>query len=432
MSRNLLTPEHPNSQNIWSSLPWPMFLFLLAVFVLTTPLYIFDFYVRPEFAVDDVFGVVGVMHRDNWVRIVALIAFGTVSLFYFLRFKKDRFQINGFLGFLIIFYLAWVAFSIFWSIDSRFTIKRVGITLLLSLGAVYAADRISLQETKALVLFICSVSVFLGLFVLLRAHSFFPFESWWRFGGNQHPISQAWHCGLMFLSALALAKTAKQNRAVYIGLAIIAFLFLILTRSRMAFIACFMASAVYMGLVETDRYRGVIFSLGIIIGGCLIYFLLGSELSVFTDKVITLGRVGEVQSMSTLTGRIPLWKASLKLVNQRPFTGYGYEAFLTGKNLHWITKELGWATSSPHSGYMSALGGLGYIGFGTLVMILILAVNKSLRLAKRNPEYAYMVAVFVWLIFNLYTEDKVLARPYFPVFAWMIMLARLGFIREES
>jgi O-antigen ligase len=409
-----------------------MFLFLLAVFVFSTPLYSFSSFSFGEIALDDSFGQLEVMQRDNWMRIIALVSLGTVALFYFLKFKAERFRINGLLGYLIVFYLAWVAVSIFWSIDPRFTIKRVGITLLLSLGALYAADRISIQETKALVMFICSVSILLGLFNVLRTHSFFPFASWWRFGGNQHPISQAWHCGLLFLSALTLAKTAKQNRAVYIGIAIIALLFLILTRSRVAFVATFMGAAVYLGLVETERYRGVLFFFGIIIVGCLIYFFLGNELMGFTEKVVTLGRVGEVHTMGTLTGRIPLWKAIMKLVNQRPFLGYGYEAFLTSQNLVWVTDEIGWATSSPHSGYINTLGGLGYIGAGTLVLILILSVTKSIRLAKGNPEYAFIAAVFVWLVLNLYTEDKVLSRPYFPVFAWMMMLARFGFIREES
>jgi len=430
---DLSTLKPSESQINWSSLPWGMFLFLLAVFVFATPLYNFSSFVtRPEIAFDDAIGMVDVMHKDNWLRIIALVSLGTIALFYFLRFKADRFRINGLLGYLILFYLACVAFSIFWSIDARFTIKRVGITSLLSLGALYAADRISLQETKVLVLFICSASIFLGLFIVIRAGYFFPFSSSWRFGGNQHPISQAWHCGLLFLSALTLAKTTKQNRAVYIGIAIIALLFLILTRSRMAFISTMVGSAVYWGLVETERHRGVLLSFGIIIVGCLTYFLLGDELMGFSEKVITMGRVGEIKSMATLTGRIPLWKAVMKLANQRPFLGYGYEAFLTSKNIVWLADELGWATPSPHSGYIAALGGLGYIGAGTLVSILILAVTKSIILAKRNPDYAFTAAVFVWLIFNLYTEDQVLARPYFPVFVWMIMLARFGFIREES
>ena len=54
-----------------------------------------------------------------------------------------------------------------------------------------------------------------------------------------------------------------------------------------------------------------------------------------------------------------------------------------------------------------------------------------------NPDwlkelYAFAAAVLVWLIINLILEDQLLTRPYFPVFVWMILLAKLGIIREES
>ena len=162
------------------------------------------------------------------------------------------------------------------------------------------------------------------------------------------------------------------------------------------------------------------------------YFLLDDQFGDFSTSVATLGR-GEwaIQSMSTVTGRTPLWEKAMVLVDQRPFVGYGYSSFLSSQNLVWITKELGWATPSAHSGYIETLGGLGYIGGVTLVLILFLSVTISISLARRDPEYAFIAAVLVWLIFNMFTEDQVLTRPYFPVFVWMIMLARLGFIRQK-
>ena len=162
------------------------------------------------------------------------------------------------------------------------------------------------------------------------------------------------------------------------------------------------------------------------------YFLLGYEITIgLSDIAIMLGRTGESQSLGSLTGRIPIWKAAMELVKQSPFVGYGYDSFLTGQNLAFIT-EKAWATPSPHSGYINTLGGLGYIGAVTLVLSLFLSVKKSLGLVKRNSRYAFIVAVLIWLILNIYTEDQLLGRPFFPVFVWMIMLAKLGFIREES
>ena len=236
------------------------------------------------------------------------------------------------------------------------------------------------------------------------------------------------------MSALALARTAEKNRAVYLGITFIAFILIILTRSRMPFISCIMGSAVYWGLATPKRHQSVLLFLGIIIVGCSIYFLLGNLLFIhYGETAITLGRGARgMQSIHTLTGRIPLWKAVVSLVNQRPFLGYGYDSFLSSQNLVWIIEHLGWVTANLHSGYIATLGGLGYIGFVALVLILIISVTVSIRLAKRNSEYAFVAGILVWLIFNLYTEDQILTRPYFSVFVWMIMLAKLGFIREKS
>jgi exopolysaccharide production protein ExoQ len=427
---NLSTSKPSRSQNTWSSLPWGIFIFLLAVFVFSTPLYRNISF--SGIAIDDSLAVSNVMNRDNLTRIIALIALGAFALFNLLRFKPGRFQINGLLGWLILFYLVWATLSIIWSIDPRFTTKRMGILLLLSLGALYVAARFSFQETITLVFFICAVAVLGGFVTELRTHNFLPFYGWWRFGGNLPPILQAWHCGLLVLSAIALAKTAEQNRAVYLGIAFIAFVFLILTRSRGAFVSCFMASAIYWSLATPKRHQSALLFFGIIIVGCLMYFLLGYQITIgISDIALMLGRTGEMETLGSLTGRIPLWKAAMELVKQHPFVGYGYDAFLTSQNLIFMEKKLGWVTPSPHSGYIATLGGLGYIGAVTLVLSLFLSVMKSISLRKRNLDYAFILAVLVWLILNLYTEDQLLGRPYFPVFVWMIMFARLGFIREE-
>ena len=421
---DLSTSKPSKLHNTWSSLPWGTILFLLAVFVFATPLVRYGLFSTTEFRDTQEYLRGGGLLN---VRIVALILLGAFALFNLSRSKLGRFQINGLLGWLILFYLVWAALSITWSIDTRFTLKRVGILLLLSLGALYVAERFSLRETFALVFFICAVTM-LGGVVNELSHLKFIIHtfSWYRFGGNMHPIGQGWNCGLLLLSAFALYKTAEKNRAVYLTIAFITFLLLLLTRSRMALLSFIMGSAVYWILTSSKRYQGVLFILIIIFFVCWMYFLLGYDESL---SMINLGR--SAGDAKTLTGRRPLWEKILLLVDQRPFVGYGYDSVLTSQNLTWIKGQINWATPSPHSGYIATLGGLGYIGAVTLVLILILSVKMSISLARRNPEYAFIAAVLVWLSSNLYTEEQILTRPYFVVFVWMILLARLGFIREK-
>ena len=378
---DLSTSKPLRLQNTWRNLPWGIFLFLLVVFAFSTPFF--------KFGSSLGFGIAGLgagsgriaqTRAFNEIRILALIALGAFALFNLLRKKSARFQINGLLGWLILFYLVLAALSIFWSIDTTVTLKRVGILLLLSLGALYVADRFSLQETIALVLFICAVEVLGGLINLLRYNMFYLFSPSWRFGGNMHPILQGWHCGLLLLSAFVFYKTAEKNRAVYLGIAFIAFILLILTRSRMPFASSIMAIAVYWYLTSPKkRYQGVIFILGIIVFICSFYLMVGSEsMDYYGAQTIMLGRVGQLKTTTTMTGRIPLWRNMMPLVNQRPFVGYGYDSSLTSQNLVLIRAYTGWTTTNTHSGYMATLGGLGYIGAVTLVLILVLSVKCRL------------------------------------------------------
>jgi len=432
----LSTPNPSRSQNTWSSLPWVTFLFVLVVFFFASPMWFFGSLVTPAdiATLDDSPRYTEVLGRDNWMRIIALTSLGGISILRFLQYEQSRFRINGLLGWLIIFFLSWAALSILWAIDPRYAAKRVVILLLLCFVAFDFASKFSLQEIKALTVFICSVAVLLALIFSISHYYFYPFHSEWRLGGIMHPVALAWHCGILVLFALALAKTAtsKKNRAFFIGIIIIALLSLILTRSRVALLACFMACALYIYLATENRHQAILFFLCIIIAGCVLYFTLGSEFASHSQQIITLGRTGEFYTYRTLTGRTPLWEASMILINKNPLVGYGYDSFLSGQNVNFMAEKIGWAANSPHSGFIALLGGLGYIGTVPFVLILIISISISIRLVKRDPDFALIAAVLVWLTINLLTEDQVLSRPFFPVLVWMILVARLGFVREES
>ena len=161
------------------------------------------------------------------------------------------------------------------------------------------------------------------------------------------------------------------------------------------------------------------------------YFSLEEEFTTYGEQAVFLGRQEEV-GRGTLTGRIPLWQESLRSVDQRPLLGYGYNSYLSPKNIVRISRETGWVAASLHSGYFEVLLGLGYIGLVTLVLLLFLAVKRSVVLAKRDFEYAFMPAVFVWLCINLWFESELLTRPYFMAFVWMILMAKLGFLPENK
>jgi O-antigen ligase len=426
---NLSTAKPSQLQNRWRSLPWGTVLFIAAVFVYATP--IINFNLATINATDAVDAVTQKLSGGNIGRQIALIALGAFALVGLLRRKEKRFQINGILGWLILFYLGWAVLSIMWSIDPRFTIKRVGILVMLSVGALYVADRFSLQETIALVYFINAIYFFSAVFLLIKTGYFQPLNPSWRFGFNVHPITQGWQLGLLILASFALAKTAEKKRVVYYGIALIAFFFLVLTRSRGPLLGFMAGFTVFLGLVAPMRYQ-VAFFLGIVIIGCLLVFLPDDVLNTYGVNIITVGRGEEgLGSMTTLSGRIPLWRECLSSALERPLLGHGYNSFFAPINIAPFNKKIGWIAATPHSGYIGTVLGLGYTGVVVFVLILFLAIKMSVRLGMRDSDYAFMAAVLVWLCVCLYAEEDLLTRPYFPCFVWMIVLAKLGFLAEN-
>ena len=432
---NLSTSKHSRMPNRWLSMPWGTFLFILTVFVFATPVRIFRFGLSMGSieATDAISMTTDLLGRDNLERQMALILLGAFALISLVRRRTWlRFQNNGMLGWFILFYLIWAVLSIMWSIDTRFTLKRVAILVLLSLGALSVADRFSLRQTIALVFFINAIFLLSSIIIVFSNNYFHPFTSTWRFTGNVHPIVQGWQCGLLILASLALSKTTENKRAVYYGIALIAFLFLWLTRSRGPIVGLMLGSAVYVGLTASMRYKVALF-LGIVIFGCLLVFLPENVLNTLGESVITAGRGGEgLESMETLSNRLPLWKACLSAANESPLLGYGYNSFFAPQNIEPFARKVGWTAATPHSGYIGAALGLGYPGAFALVLFLFLSIKMSVRLALRDSNYAFVAAVLVWLCVCLYSEEDLLTRPSFQCFTWMILLAKLGFYRKTE
>ena len=120
----------------WKKLPWGIFLFLFTVFAIATP-FDFSWPIKMFEGADPVDSTASLtlIERGSLERSIALLSLGVFALLSLLRRVRKRLHINGPLGWLILFYLFWAAFSIFWSNDMIMTIRRVATLILLSFGS---------------------------------------------------------------------------------------------------------------------------------------------------------------------------------------------------------------------------------------------------------------------------------------------------------
>ncbi len=404
------------------------FVLLLLVFGLTTP-FDFSWPVKFQEGFFSTTEVIAFMEQGNLWRRIGMVLLAVLALLSLSR-TKNRYRLNMPAGWLLILYLGWMLFSLSWSIDVPFTLRRVAIVAILWLAAIAAAARFSLRELALLAVLVTGTSLVLAFANELRLGTMEPARDFWRFSGIFHTVAMGWNCGLLALSAMFLAIEEQRGfrRFILWCIVVVALVFLLLTKSRMAVVASIVSIGLYWYRVVSGPSK-MFLVLGMIIVCCLAYISLGDRLLDYGEEASTLGR-GEIarESVGTLTGRIPLWKECFKWAAERPIQGYGFNALTSPKNIEMIARNVGWVPNSIHSGYIDAIVGLGYVGAVAMISFLVSALARAYNLSRRHPEYIFVVSVLVWLCYNLFLEANLMTRPLFMTFFCMTLLARLALL----
>ena len=409
--------------------PWGLSLLLLIIFAVAGP---FDLSEAGGRLGADQDTIVQGLESGSMTRQVSLLSLGLFATIALLDRKRGRLQVNGFLGCLMLFYVGLALVSPAWAEDPSFAIRRAFVLLALFLGALATVKRLPPIRIAALAAAGCGVTLVLSVAVELVSRTFRPFDETWRFSGVLHPVVQGWNCGLLVIASLALAVSEPRGRRRFFLLSLGALVFLVLTRSRMPLISTILAMSV-LGTFKSLGMRGLTFKLVYVFLVCTSLFgltslVLGRNLGKSVESLAAMGRGEEgSSSLDTFTGRLPLWTEELNYVRARPILGYGYNAFFSPRNIGSLSDAAGWVPTSPHSGYIGTLLGLGFVGTATLVLALILALKRSISKARRGPDGAFVAAVTIWLCCNLFLESTIITDPNFPTFICLVVLASLAF-----
>lgn len=422
--------NHFSSSLEISKLPWGTFFFLLLVFALVTP---FDFswpqtvFLKENYI--DTSEAIARMEHGNLGRRIGMLLLGAFALFTLAR-TKNRFQFNEPVGWVFLFYFIWIIFSLTWSIDPVFTLRRVITVAILWFAAVAINARHSLRELAALTVFVCGTTLVLAFANELRLHTFNPVDNIWRFSGLFHTVAMGWNCGLLALAALFLTYIEKKKayQMFFACILAVAVVFLLLTKSRMAVAASLLSMGFFLFRVVSRRNK-MLLALSIISIVCFSYLVLGDMLLYYGEEVSTLGRGDAAkESVSNLTGRIPLWIECFRFIIDKPILGYGFNSFVSPTNIETIYRNVGWIPNSVHSGFMDALMGLGFVGVGAMIISFIMALVRSIRLSEKSVDYIFVTSVLLWLYYNLLLEANLITMPTFMTFFGMTLLSRLAFL----
>ena len=305
----------------------------------------------------------------------------------------------------LIFLLLGLA-SLAWASDPSLAFRRSSEFLLFSITTLTLARLLSLSQLLIAACFSSFIYLTIGILAEMVLGTFQPTSTDYRFCGTLHPNHQAWQCGLLVLSASALFLEAYGRRKLFFAAAAaIGMFFLLLTKSRTTLGAVVLALFVLVGFsLSGKRLLRMFGVLALALAAfSFVGIILQSSLAALYESQLA-GR-GE-DSITTLTGRLPLWTLAFQFIGERPLTGYGFYAFWTPDHIRYFSDQLGWGVPESHNGFIELLLSLGIPGLLLYLTLLLKSSYLFARSALRSPQsrLAFPCALFLFFLLVMFCD----------------------------
>jgi len=119
---------------------------------------------------------------------------------------------------------------------------------------------------------------------------------------------------------------------------------------------------------------------------------------------------------ATLTGRTKIWAAVIRLISQRPWIGYGYQAVWTDTSgwgpLAWIVKDAGFKPEHAHNSWLEQWLGMGVFGLAAWALYYLTTLFRA-----------------IWAVFT--SKGALLAFPFLIVFSLMSLTESVAVIYND-
>jgi len=373
-------------------IPWFMFFFLAAGFFLIQHQWTPNVMIEGSFTPDEFARLIS---DGDVLRRVVIIAMGCAGAFLLIR-KRQYLLRPEKLGWAVICYGAWSFLSILWADDPDFCFRRLMIFAMFSLTACGVAGHWSLDTLIRWVLFSTLMFLVVGIASELAHGTFAPFSAGYRFGGTLHPNSQGLNCGMLILSGITVARFQSRNCILLLAIAGAAFVFLVMTGSRTALAAAFIATMILITYVWSKRFSFAVLYAAVL-GVC------GMVVLGFSNTLIHAVLLGRSDSeFGTLTERIPIWMECLDLLEHNLLYGVGYGSFWSPRRFLEISRRVHFVVGgAAHSAYIEIMLGSGIIGLLLFLAVLFGSIGKSWVLFLRDRDERFVFALSILLLFTM-------------------------------
>ena len=322
--------------------------------------------------------------------------------------------------------------SVLWTDDVAFTVRRLCSALLCFTGVLGVCRQFRPRDLCRMVLIISFAYLCVGICVELLGPGYRIPGARYRFGGTVNPNLQGMYCALLSLSAACLYSKATSRLWTLRGMFVLGVAFLLLTGSRTALYSFLVAIASYWWLTSSWHTRALALTgLPTLVASLILLgHLAGTDSNRFLS-VITMGR--DLETMSTMTKRIPVWSELLGYIGMRPLLGYGYQGFWHGDRVLEMGAATGWAATGAHCAYLETILSVGLIGGALHILAILIGICRARRCFLQTVDVGYGF-IFALLVFGTVHSlaESAFAKPLFPGMIFVCGLSMLAFQRDPT
>jgi exopolysaccharide production protein ExoQ len=300
-----------------------------------------------------------------------------------------------------------VAASVFWSEAPLLTARRsIALVLTLVFGVYFGSRFETKRQFRLLVLAFAICVVFSFAFELLGLNPDPGFPGWYGIFYQKNSLGR-----IMVLGALIflLWKRAEPEYASWANLGFVAAVILVFLSRSASSLLVLILLVLLLSYLQWSLKRGWLLSVSGII------FLVGMTTPFVLWASTHLEAVaGGLGKDPLLTGRVPLWILSAAAASQRPWFGFGYEAFWRPEEVYVrrIWRVLAWAAPHAHNGFLELWLDLGLLGLTLFLIVLFYYVVKALKFSyvrRAEPVALWPLMFLVFMLIGNLTEVSFLS-----------------------
>lgn len=330
--------------------------------------------------------------------------------------------------------LIWPAMALtswLWSADSGATLKA-GLQLLsITLFGMFMGARLGMAGLTRLIFAVLAVTAVLSLLViglgdvaLDHHHNLIGAFSHKNVTGNR--------MGLLILAAAVLVA-AGQWRLLAVLVLFLATAVLFLSGSATALVAtvgCLFGLTLLYCWELPGQMRVLGLSLVTLAGAGVVFIAYLMQVNLPEAVLEMMGKD------ATLTGRATLWEFAFRSIEEKPWFGYGYEAFWTGDRfdsewLRWVMEQ---RLAHFHNGFLDIGVQLGLPGMAALIGVLLLFLWKAIRYTRVDGSaFGWMpLLVLALIVVSNTAEVIVFIRHGFLQFIMCAVYVRMAIALSAS